>query len=93
MDLNVPIVPGIDAKADSLIPGDFSGNPKKAVVTFMTPFEDANYVIVFSPLTDGTKSFAPAAESKTAAGFVLNLNSNNVANLIEIGWQAMKVGE
>ena len=93
MDLSTPIFPGIDAKADSLIPGDFSGEPKRATVTFATPFADTQYSIVFSCLTDGTKSFSPAAELKTVNGFVINLHSNNVANLIEVGWQAIKSGE
>jgi len=93
MIMSAPISPGIDVKADSLIPGAFSGNPKKATVTFATPFEDTDYTITFSPITDGTKTFSPAAETKTANGFVINLNSNNVANLIEVGWQAIKAGE
>ena len=93
MLLNNPVYPGIDAKADSLIPSAFSGDPKRATVTFSTPFADTGYSIVFSVITNGAKTFSPAAENKTANGFQINLHSNNVANLIEVGWQAIKAGE
>jgi hypothetical protein len=78
--------------AGVLIPGDFSGNPKKATVTFASPFPDANYAIVLSPSTDGSKTFALDYESKTANGFVVNLNANNIATLVEVGWHAVKTG-
>lgn len=79
-------------KAGVLIPGSFSGTPKKATVTFAAAFPSTAYAIVFSPITDGTKTFSLSAESKTTGGFVVNLNSNNVANLVEVGWQCTVSG-
>lgn len=76
-------------KAGVVIPGAFSGNPKKATVVFGTAYGSTNYAITLAVLTDGTKQFAPSVESKTVSGFVLNLGSSNVANLVEIGWHTM----
>jgi len=92
MILNQPIFPGINSKSDSLIPFAFTGNPKKATVVFASPFEDASYQVVFSVNTDGSKTYSPAAESKTASGFVINLHSNNLAGLNELGWFAIRPG-
>lgn len=80
------------AKAGTLIPGDFSGNPKVATVTFAAAFPDTNYAVVISVNTDGSKSFSPMVVNKTTSGFDVNLNTNNVANLIEVGWHAMTSG-
>jgi len=80
-------------KSGKLIPGDFAGNPKKATVTFTTAFPNTNYSALALAMTDGSKSFGLATENKTAAGFVVNLHSNNVANLVEVGWYAIVLGE
>lgn len=72
-----------------MIPGDFSGNPKRATVTFVTAYPDTNYAIAVSVTTDGTKGFSPIVEGKAVGGFVVNLGSNNVANLIEVGWHTL----
>lgn len=79
-------------KAGLLIPGSFSGNPKKATVTFGTAFAGTGYAIVFSPTTDGSRTFSLSAESKTTGGFVVNLNANNIAGLIEVGWHCIVSG-
>lgn len=79
-------------KAGVLIPGDFSGSPKKATVTLGTAYPDSNYSVTLSVATDGTKTFAPQIEDKTNVGFVVNLNSNNLANLVEIGWHTLENG-
>jgi hypothetical protein len=76
-------------KAGVIIPGAFAGNPKKATVTFVTPYATTGYAITLAVVTDGTKQFLPSIESKTVSGFVVNLGSNNVANLVEIGWHTM----
>jgi co-chaperonin GroES (HSP10) len=80
------------SKAGVAIPGDFSGNPKKATVVFATPYLSTNYAITLAPITNGSKTFSPAVENKTASGFVINLHSNNVAGLIEIGWHTLLNG-
>lgn len=86
-------IPGIsDLKAGSVTPGYFTGSPKSAVVVFSTPFPDTNYAITLSVHTDGTKTFAASVVNKTATGFTINLNTNNVANLIEVGWHCLPFG-
>ena len=77
------------AKAGVVTPGSFSGNPKKATVAFGTAYASTGYAITLAVVTDGTKQFIPSIESKTVNGFVVNLGSNNVANLVEIGWQTL----
>lgn len=76
-------------KAGVLIPGAFSGNPKKATVTFGTAFSAIGFAIAFSPITDGSRTFSLSVESKTVSGFVLNLNANNLAGLVEVGWHCI----
>jgi hypothetical protein len=80
------------AKAGVVIPGAFSGSPKVASVAFSLPFSDMDYAITLSVATDGTKTFSPVVVNKTATGFDINLNANNIANLVEIGWHAMSNG-
>ena len=85
--------PASGIKSGKLIPGNFSGTPKKATVTFSSAFVDDGYTIVVLVLTDGSRTFSPAAESKAAGRFVVNLHSNNVAGLVEVGWHAIILGE
>ena len=80
-------------KSGVLIPGAFSGNPKQATVTFTTAFSSTNYSITLAAETINDKSFALRVESKTAAGFVVDLGTNNLANLVEVGWHAIPNGE
>jgi hypothetical protein len=79
-------------KSGVIPPASFSGNPKKATVTFGSPYPDTNYSIVLGVCTDGTKTFALDYENKTTTGFVVNLNSNNLATLIEVGWHTLQNG-
>jgi hypothetical protein len=83
---------GANAKAGAAIPGAFSGNPKKANVVFGTAMPDANYSITFAPVTDGSRTFSPCVESKLATGFTIDLQANNLAGLVEVGWHAMPFG-
>jgi hypothetical protein len=76
-------------KAGVATPGDFSGNPKKATITFTTAYASTAYAITLAVVTDGTKQFSPSIESKTVSGFVVNLGANNIANFVELGWHAM----
>jgi hypothetical protein len=82
----------VGLKAGVATPGDFSGNPKKATITFTTAYASTAYAITLAVVTDGTKQFGPSIESKTVSGFVINLGANNIANLVEIGWHAMTNG-
>jgi hypothetical protein len=82
-----------ELRAGILIPGNFSGNPKKAIVTFPTPYITTNYSITALAETDGSKSFGIATESKTINGFTVNLHSNNLAGLVNVGWKTALTGE
>ena len=80
------------AKAGKLIPGDFSGAPLKATVTFTTAFDDVNYAIAVDKITIGG-AYAHTIEDKLTTGFIVNLNSNNAVGLVEVLWQASPLGE
>ena len=80
-------------KSGILIPGAFSGNPKQATVTFGTPYPDTNYVVLVSYEAINDKSFALRVENKTASGFTVDLEVNNLANLVEVSWHTTTVGE
>jgi hypothetical protein len=66
----------------------FTGNPKKATVTFSTAFADANY----SPNVIGINSKAWSIESVTSGSFVINANANT-APTGNTYWTAIKHGE
>lgn len=97
MQLPAPIIGlGLEEKSGVVIPGAFSGSPdKKATVTFGAAFPaaiGAAYSIALTALSVG-RSYLPTVESKTAGGFVINLNSNVLSGLAEVGWQAEETGE
>ena len=75
-----------DQKRGKVLPISFSGNPKKAVVTFTDGnYPDTNYVITLSAIGVGY-SFDPSPENQTVSGFTINLNCNTLAGLQEVGW-------
>lgn len=82
----------LNAKSGFAIPGAFSGNPKKANITFASAFPDTNYAVTLAPATDGSRTFSPCVESKLATGFTIDLQANNLAGLVEVGWHAMPIG-
>ena len=86
---------GLDASVKSgvLIPSNFSGNPKTATILFGTQFPSTSYSVTTSSLTDGKKSYGPVVENKTVAGFTVNLHSNNISGLVEVGWHAIVTGD
>ena len=73
-------------------PGLFSGNPKKATIVFASAYPNTSYSILFSPVSDGSRTVVASAENKTPSGFVLSLNTSNLANLIEVGWYTTILG-
>jgi len=83
----------LDQKAGRVPVGSFAGNPKRATVTFATAFGDANYAVVLTPVTQNNQQFSPVVESQVAGGFTINVGANNVANLLQMNWIAMKDGE
>jgi len=79
----------LSQKAGVVAGGSFAGNPKKATVTFATPFADANYSIA---IIGATAARTWSVESVVAGSFVINAN----ANLVFAGnvyWTATKHGE
>jgi len=84
---------GLPSKSGVLIPGNFSGNPKRATVTFSAPFGGTNYAVTLTVEAINGKSFVATMETKTAAGFDVNLGVNNIANVVEVGWHAIENGE
>lgn len=62
---------GSTVKAGSVADTSFAGNPRKATVTFTTPFSNNNYSISVT----GETSRAWSIESKVSGSFVINSNS------------------
>ena len=84
---------GLATKAGKVLAAAFSGNPRTATVTFAAAFTDANYSIALTVESSGNTGFGPAVNSHTAAGFVINMTTNNVSNLVAVQWVAVKHGE
>ncbi len=83
---------GLATKAGKVLNAAFTGNPKKATVTFAGAFADANYSP--SVISESTgSSFAPTVESITASSFVINLQANNITGLVAARWTAIEEGE
>jgi hypothetical protein len=76
-------------KAGIVLAAAFAGNPKKATVTFATPFPSSNYTITILGTAD---SRGWTYESKLAGSFVINANAS-AALSGEVSWQAIMVGE
>jgi len=80
-------------KAGNVAAGSFSGNPKTFVVNFSTAFGDADYGVTISCVTTNDTSFAPIVENQTAASFGINMSANNITDLVQVNWVALKTGE
>jgi hypothetical protein len=63
---------GLVTKAGSVANSSFTGNPKKATVTFSTAFGSTNYAITVT----GEDARSWTIESKAVGSFVINANSN-----------------
>ncbi len=81
---------GLTEKSGEEAAGNFAGNPKKATITFISAFTDANYSI--SIIGEGADSRVWTIESKLAGSFVINANSNPVLSN-PVLWIATKHGE
>lgn len=75
-------------KAGTVAAGSFTGNPKKATVTFAAAFPDTNYAIVIT----GADARSWTWESKAAGSFVINANAN-AALTGNTDWIAIYNGE
>ena len=75
-------------KAGIVTAGTFSGNPKKATVTFAAAFPAATYAIAITGIDGRSWVF----ESVTASGFVINSQANT-ALTGDVHWSAQYQGE
>ncbi len=80
-------------KSGVIIPGSFSGNPRVATVTFGTAFPDTNYAVDVEAVTINGRRYTLNVENKVAGSFDVGLGSSNIADLVEVGWQAIDTGE
>lgn len=85
---------GLITKSEKKINTDFSGNPKKATVDFVTDygfsaFADANYSVSVIGVSDGR---IWSVESVVAGSFVINSNSNSAISG-NVLWIATQHGE
>jgi len=82
------LVPSPKIKSGVITAGTFTGNPKKATVTFGTAFADANYSVSII----GIDSRSWAIETVAAGSFIINANAN-LALTGNCYWVATKHGE
>lgn len=81
-------VNGMITKNNAVAAGSFTGNPRKATVTFTTPFPNTNYTVTVT----GEDSRTWTIESKLSGSFVISSNSS-VALTGNTYWQAISYGE
>jgi uncharacterized coiled-coil protein SlyX len=79
---------GLATKAGSVANSSFTGNPRKATVTFSTAFANTNYAISVT----GEDARSWTIETKLAGSFIINTNSN-AALAGTTYWQAIAYGE
>ena len=87
------LVVSLAHKAGHVLAAGFAGNPKVATVTFSAAFADVNYAVVLTAVTQNNKQFAMNVQSQVAGSFVINMGTNNIADLLQVNWVAMKDGE
>jgi hypothetical protein len=80
-------------KAGAVAAGSFAGNPRTATVTFSSAYPDTNYAIDTGVVSANNSPFAVSIESKATTGFVINLNTNNITDLVEVTWKTLPYGE
>lgn len=76
-----------ETKAGIVLNSSFSGNPKKATVTF-----SSSLVTPYAVNISGVDSRAWSLESVTSAGFVINSNANQ-ALTGSVFWEVQESGE
>jgi hypothetical protein len=79
---------GLKTKSNVVANTTFTGNPKKATVTFSAAFTDTNYGVTIT----GEDARSWTIESKIAGSFVINSNSNTGLSGNTF-WHAIAYGE
>lgn len=80
-------------KAGSLVPSDFSGNPKAAGVAFASPFPTLAYTVVVDIETTGNRAFVHTVQNRTVNGFHIVFCADNITGLQRVSWTATIEGE
>lgn len=80
-------------KAGVLIPGDFSGSPRTATVTFATAYPNLNYSVNAEAVTINGRRYVLNVASKAVGSFVVGLGSSAIGDLVEVLWQTIDQGE
>jgi len=88
-DIFQPQTSILKQKNGSITGSTFSGNPKKAIITFSSAFPDNNYAITVTGEADRTWT----RESKTSSGFTINANENLAFGSSNVFWMAGQIGE
>jgi hypothetical protein len=85
---NITTTVGLKTKSGSVSAASFTGTPRKATVTFTTPYPTTSYSIGITGVNNRTYTY----ESKTTTGFVINTNANT-ALTGDVDWQTIEYGE
>lgn len=84
----------LPAKAGKVLAASFAGTPKKATVTFTTPFADTNYAVALTPIVSaGGAQYVSNVESQTAGSFVITMGTSTISSLVAVSWTATYSGE
>ena len=84
----------LEKKAGRVLAASFSGNPRKTTVTFSTAFADTNYAVTVTAVsTVGGQTYDATVENQLAGSFVINLGANQITDLVQVNWVAVKDGE
>lgn len=95
-DKKIVVIAGnltIALKNGKVLSAAFVGNPKITNVVFVTEMANADYSVSFSTVSTGNSSFLPKLSAKTVNGFIINMNTNNIARLTSVDWMIMNVGD
>ena len=85
------IVTGL--KAGTKLAADFGGPSSKfATVVFASPYPDANYAVTAIAIESGS-NLVVSIHDKTAAGFIIDLNTSSLGSLVQVDWITRTYGE
>ncbi len=80
---------GLNFRAGEIGPGEFSGIPPVATVSFTSNMPNALYLPVIGYEVVGNRSFIFSWENRTTAGFDIVSASNNLAGLVSVSWHVL----
>jgi len=80
-------------KAGTIYPGSFTGTPPTATYTSVGGFLDTNYGVAATACTVSGTVYACIVQNKTTDGFEIVMGSNDLSDLVSVGWVAAADGE